>query len=127
MKISIILIYLIFTGFISFNNYIITEKDCQSNYKYQNLRYNGSNHDFFSILPVEKQNHKLNHHNYPKSVSAYKIDNTSINKLLAFPAHNISFYKHKIICKCINLYNMDMFLPIFTQSDKTIQSEFLII
>ncbi|MFZ0454509.1 MAG: hypothetical protein WCE54_15855 [Ignavibacteriaceae bacterium] len=127
MKNCIILIYLIFIGFISFNNYIISEKGYQNNFKYQNFRYNNSNNDFVSLLPFGKQNHKLNHHDIFKSESAYLNDVTSISKLIAFPVYKIFSVAHMKILKQSYFYHMGEFLPIFTQSDKTIQSEYLII
>ena len=127
MKNSIILIYLVFTGFISFNNYITTERTNQSSIKYQNFDDNCSNCGFELVLPEGKQNHKLSHHENIKSGIAYLDDVSNINKLFDFPVYKIFTYKHLIIRKRINSYHMEMFLPIFTQTDKTIQSEFLII
>ena len=127
MKNSIILIYLVFTGFISFNNYITTERGHQSSFKYQNFNDNSSNCRFALILPAGKQNHKLSHHENIKSGIAYLDDVSNINKLFDFPVYKIFTYKHLIIRKLINSYRMDIFHPIFTQTDKTIQSEFLII
>lgn len=127
MKNSLILIYLIFTVFLFFNNNIVSEKGPQCNFRYQSFRYNSTHYDFVSILPAGNQDHKLNHHNNFKSESAYLTDITNINKLTAFRVYKFFSYKHEVIYKPGNFYYMDRFLPIFTQSDKTIQSEFLII
>ncbi len=127
MKNSIILIYFIFTGFISFNNYVITEKSYQSNYKYQNFKDNSSNCDSVLELSSGKSNHKLNHTGNSKSEVAYLNDVTNTDKLIACHTYKKYPYKHLILHKRINIYHKNKFLPIFTQSDKTIQSEFLII
>ena len=127
MKNSLILIYLVFTGFISFGNYVTIDKGNQSNFKYQNFKYNSSSYDFVSILPAGKQNHKLNNHEISKSGKAYIIDAAKINKSITFPAHKIFYFKHSIALRHINFYHIDRFLPIITQIDKTIQSKFLII
>jgi hypothetical protein len=127
MKNSLIIIYLIFTGFISFNGYIISGNSSQCNFKYQDFSYSGANYDFVPIVISGKQNHKLNHHNNFESESAYLSDITNINKLTTIQVYKVFSYKHEVINKPCNFYHMDRFLAIFTQTDKTIQSEFLII
>ena len=127
MKSSIIFIYLVFTGFIFFNNNIITEREYQSNYKHQNLTDNSSCNYFASVLSGGKLNHKLNHNKNLKFEIIYLNDAASVNKLITYDLYNIYPYIHLILHKRINVYHKDKFLPIFTQSDKTIQSEFLII
>lgn len=127
MKNSIILIYLVFAGFVSFNNYIITEKGYQSDYQFQNFTNNSSQLDFALTLPFGKSNHKLNHSGNFKLEMAYLNDAANTNKIVSYPASNTYLCKHMILSNHKNFYHMDKFLQIFTQSDKTILSEFLII
>ena len=77
MKNSIIIIYLVFTGFISFNNCITTERAYQSSFKYQNFN-DSSNCGFALVLPDGKQNHRLSHHENIKSGMACLDDVVNI-------------------------------------------------
>ena len=127
MKNSIILIYLVFTGFISFNNCIVTQKGYQDNYIFQNFTDNCSYYDFSLILSNGELNHKLNHSGNIKWATAYINDFTNINKIIPYPISKTYPYRNMILINYNNFYHMDKFLTIFTQSDKTIQAEFIII
>ena len=127
MKNIVILVYLIFAGFIYFNNHPVTETVNQNNLKLQYFPGIGSHDDFAIILPGTKHNHKLNHGINFKSLTAYLNDVAEFYKLVKFPASRIFSYKRLILCNRAQFLQVDNILPIFTQSAKTIQTEFLII
>ena len=79
------------------------------------------------MLSSRELNHKWNYSGNFKSVTAYLNDVTELQKLIKFPAYKIYPYKHVILCIHTHFYQVNKFLPIFTQSAKTIQTEFLII
>lgn len=127
MKNSLILIYLVFAGFVSFNNNLITEKGYNNEYHLQNIKDSSSHLVFDQLLPARKSNHKLNHSENSKLDLAYLNDAANINEIVIYPSFYSYPYKYMELGNHNNFYNIDKFLPIFTQSDKTIQAEFLII
>lgn len=129
MKNSLILIYLIFTVFISVNNFTSTEKYYPG--KHNIINFTGNSYlIYYSLtLPSGKLSHKLNHNVNIKIAVGYLNDFTQINKQIKYLTSKTYDNKYLNLSNHGNFYNYNVnkFLPILTPNEKTVQTEFLLI
>lgn len=123
----ILIIFVFLSALVIFNSVFRDTDTCKKDIKFKDF---ASEHLVTqNFLINNSTNHRLNHSagNFLRIELIFYDDYSKYDIIVNNPSHKISVYEYEINYNHKNFSQINIFLPVFTQSQKSIKSEFLLI